>query len=182
MWTPANTSLAWWTAALWLHSPHSASELGESFADLRGHQAYQSGLKKGDHDITRGQRKMYFFLFQKCFVFFPQLILESGNCIFVIYWCVWDTHFFSPYTLSNCRAMAGLDKSQSVCWDILWPPKLQDLWCYVVSHILMPPYPLRHARWQSSVLCGGWLFLALWLELSIMQVVGLRKGKQEIFL
>lgn len=62
-----------------------------------------------------------------------------------------------------------------------WPSKLQDLWCYAVSHILMALYPLRHARWQSSVLSGGWLLLALWLEPGIMQVVGLRKEKQEIF-
>lgn len=122
MWTPANTSPARWTAALWLHSPHSASELSEGFADLRGHQAYQSGLKKGDHNITRGQRKMYFLLSQTCFVFFPWLILESGDYIFLSHWCVWDTHVFPPiHTHSNCRAMAGLDKSQSPSEIHFWP-------------------------------------------------------------
>lgn len=41
------------------------------------------------------------------------------------------------HTHSNCRAIAGLDKSQSLLlrntsgWNT---PKLQDLWCYAVSH------------------------------------------------
>lgn len=90
---------------------------------------------------------------------------------------VFDIHpFFPPmHTHSNCRAMAGLDKSQSLCWDTLLASQTaRFMMLCSISH----PYgslPLRHVRWQSSVLCGGWLLLALWLELGIMQVVGQKR-------
>lgn len=178
MWTPANTSLAWWTAALWLHSPHSAPELGESFADLRGHQAYQSGLKKRRPQWHHGTEANVLSPVWEMFYHFP--LAGSGEWElyrFNLLMCLKYTPFF-PHTHSaiaelwllqvNQRAFAGLPNY-----------KIYDAMQYLTSSWSPNTPGMPAAGAQSSVV--GWL-LPLWLELGSMQVVGLRKEKQEIFL
>lgn len=146
MWTPANTSLAWWTAALWLHSPHSAPELGESFADHRGHQAYKSGLKKSRPWYHQRTEANVLSPVWEIFYLFP--LADSGEWelyLFHLLMCLKHTLFFS-YTCSNCRAMAGPRKSEGLCWDTLLASQTARF--VMLCSISHPHGPLTHQACQ----------------------------------
>lgn len=167
MWTPANTGLAWWTAALWLHSPHSALELGEGFADHRGRQAYQSGLNEQRPQYQHGTEKN---------VLSPiKLLVDSVElelCLFHLLICLKYTFFFFLIHAQKLQIwLVQIDQraSAEVLCQYL---KLQDLWCYAVSSIFVVPSCPRHGA-QSFVV--AWL-LPLSLELGIVQVLRMRKG------
>lgn len=181
MWTSANKGLAWRAAALWLHSPHSASEPGESFADHRRCQAYQSGLKKGVHNTTRGQRQMHFLLSEKCFIFFSSLISENGNCLFSFAdTCEIHTVVFFSSMFRSCREMAGPATSEDLYLDTFLVSQIRRL--LMLGCISYPHGSLTSRACQLMLLSPLWWLLVLWLELSGVQAVGLRKGKWEISL
>lgn len=129
--------------------------------------------KKGIHNITRRQRQMYFLLSEKWFIFFPWLILESGNCIFFICWCVWSTHLFS-HTRS---AVTGPGRREGLCWGTLLASQTARLrMLYSISHPHGPLTP-GHASWWISVL-GSAVAVTLVMRTGQYAVVGARKEKQ----
>lgn len=120
-----------------------------------------------DHNISMGQRKMYFLLSNSW------LILLNWNCVFFICWYVWNTLFFFFLIHAQKLQIWLVQIDQRASAEVLCQYlKLQDLWCYAVSSIFVVPSCPRHGA-QSFVV--AWL-LPLSLELGIVQVLRMRKG------
>lgn len=130
-------------------------------------------LEKKASTLSPGGRGKRTSSCRKCFIFFPWLILESGNCIFFISWCVWSVPFFS-HTRS---AVTGPGRREGLCWGTLSASQTARLTMLCsISHPHGSLTPGTASWWISVLHSAG--AVALWWERGGMQVAGARKEKQ----
>lgn len=137
---------------------------------------------KKEFTILPGDRdKCTFFCLRNVLSFSPHWFRRTETAFFhLLIHRKYTLLFFFSSMFRSCREMAGPATSEDLYLDTFLVSQIRRL--LMLGCISYPHGSLTPRACQLMLLSPLWWLLVLWLELSGVQAVGLRKGKWEISL